>query len=454
MSGTELRDSTSLPTSIDHGAIRALRSEPLRAGTKGLPLGHHGQWTVDSVAEAGWNVLDGDLPLPLLTLRESALSHNIETMASYCREKEVLLAPHGKTTMAPQLFERQIAAGCWALTAATPTHLSLYRAFGVGRILYANELIEPTALRWLASELRGSDAFDFYCLVDSTEGVARMTTTLEQEKLRAPINVLIEIGHAGGRSGCRTNDDAYTVAEAVMRSRSLRLAGVEAFEGTVDNAVTSAPSTDGAGSSPTVSSLLDRVATVVRTLAERGALDVGEEIVVSAGGSAFFDSVVDTLTPLRGDLPSLQLVLRSGSYITHDGGYYARTSPLGNRASSGSAHLDAALELWSVVLSRPEPTLAIIGAGKRDLPIDMGFPTPTRTCSRTKGMQTLSSPGVRVSGVSDQHIHVRIDPETSLEVGDLCAWTISHPCTAFDKWQLIPVVDDELTIVDAIRTFF
>jgi len=31
---------------------------------------------------------------------------------------------------------------------------------------------------------------------------------------------------------------------------------------------------------------------------------------------------------------------------------------------------------------------------------------------------------------------------------------ISHPCTAFDKWQLIPVVDEEYRIVDVVRTFF
>lgn len=454
MTISKIRDSASAPTLIDQEAIRRLRSEALPVGTKGLPLDARDRWTIDSIAGAGWNLLSGDLPLPLLTLNDAALRHNISTMAAYCREREILLAPHGKTTMAPQLFERQITAGSWALTAATPTHLSLYRAFGIGRVLYASELVERTALQWLASELNRDEAFDFYSLVDSIEGVARMTSVLEQEQLRAPVNVLIEIGHAGGRSGCRTIEDVYAVAEAVERSPSLRLAGVEAFEGTADSAVISTTSTNGAGSPKPVGALLDRVATAVRRLAERGFLELEREVVVSAGGSAFFDSVVEALSPLRTELPKLQLVLRSGSYITHDGGYYERTSPFGERAGSSSAHLDAALELWSVVLSRPEPTLAIMGAGKRDLPIDMGLPVPTRTWSASRGMQTLSSPGVKVSGVSDQHIHLRIGPDTPLEVGDLCAWTISHPCTAFDKWQLIPVVDGELTIVDAIRTFF
>jgi D-serine dehydratase len=446
--------SAALSTRIDLGAIGRLRSEPLPIGTKGLPLGDRDRWTIDSIAEAGWNILAGDVPLPLLALNNSALGHNVATMAAYCRERDVLLAPHGKTTMAPQLFERQIAAGCWAMTAATPTHLSLYRSFGVGRILYANELVEPTVLRWLASELNRDDGFDFYCLVDSAEGVERMASVLEGERLRAPVNVLVEIGHTGGRTGCRTLDDVDAVADAVQRSPSLRLAGVEAFEGTIDDIVTSAGSTDGAGTFQAVGTLLARVATSVRTLAQRGFLDTGRETIVSAGGSAFFDLVVDALTPLRSELPRLQLVLRSGCYIAHDGGYYARTSPLGGRAPSGSATLEAALELWSVVLSRPEPELAIVGAGKRDLPIDAGLPVPTRTWNGRKGMQELPSSKVRVSGVSDQHVHLGIDPDVPLEVGDLCAWTISHPCTAFDKWRLIPIVDDDLAIVDAIRTFF
>jgi len=452
--GASVREPVAASTRIDHASILRLRSERLPVGTKGLPLGDRGDWTIDAIAEAGWNVLDGKLPLPLLTVSESALSHNIATMAAYCRERDVLLAPHGKTTMAPQLFERQIAAGCWAMTAATPSHLSLYRAFGIGRILYANELVEEAALRWLASELNRDDDFDFYCLVDSTEGVARMTAVLERERPRTPVNVLIEIGHAGGRSGCRSLDDVDAVADAVLRSPSLRLAGVEAFEGTIDESVTSTRSNDGTEASETVDALLGRLATAVRTLTRRGVLDAERQILVSAGGSAFFDLVVDALTPLRSDLPLLQLVLRSGSYVVHDGGYYARTSPFGRRVPSGSGGLEAALELWAVVLSRPEPELAIVGAGKRDLPIDMGPPVPTRVWRAGSGLQPLSAARVRVSGVSDQHVHLRVEPDVPLQVGDLCAWTISHPCTAFDKWRLIPVVDDELTIVDAVRTFF
>jgi D-serine dehydratase len=447
-------DAAMRSTRMARDPIRRLRTEPLPIGTKGLPLGDQSDWTIDSIVDAGWNVLDGQLPLPLLTLSNAALGNNIETMAAYCRERKVLLAPHGKTTMAPQLFERQIAAGCWAITAATPTHLSLYRTFGVDRILYANELVEPAALRWLASELNRERPFSFYSLVDSTECVARMASVLEQEQLRAPVNVLIEIGHPGGRSGCRTLDAVCAVADAVLRSPCLRLAGVEAFEGTIDDVVMSTQPKDGEGTSQRVEAFLTEVVATVRALSKRGSLDSNREIIVTAGGSAYFDLVIGALAPLQNEFPSLQVVLRSGSYVTHDGGYYARTSPLGERKPSAVGRLVSALELWSVVLSRPEPDLVIVGAGKRDLPIDMGPPFPTRIWTAGRGIQPVKSTQLRVSGVSDQHLNAWVSPDIPLDVGDLCAWSISHPCTAFDKWRLIPLVDDDLAIVDAVRTFF
>jgi D-serine deaminase-like pyridoxal phosphate-dependent protein len=38
-------------------------------------------------------------------------------------------------------------------------------------------------------------------------------------------------------------------------------------------------------------------------------------------------------------------------------------------------------------------------------------------------------------------------------VGDWVDCGPSHPCTVFDKWQLLPVVDGD-TVVDLVRTWF
>jgi D-serine dehydratase len=232
--------------------------------------------------------------------------------------------------------------------------------------------------------------------------------------VRAPLPVLIELG--GPRAGCRTVEQALAVAEAV--SPPLVLAGVEGFEGTLP-----ADAVDG---------YLARLRQLVQVLDGRGAFAGVDEIVATAGGSAFFDRVVEALR-FDGLSRPVRVVLRSGCYITHDDGLYAEATPL--------PELRAALELWARVLSCPEPGLAIAGFGKRDAPYDLGLPV------------VRSHPNVRVDALNDQHAFLH-DPDGALRVGDTVVCGISHPCTAFDKWPLIGVVDDDDVVMGAVRTRF
>lgn len=427
-------------TTIDQAAVARLRSEPISFASKGLPLAAD-QLTLDSIAAAGWNVLAQDLPFPLLTLHRGSLDHNIATMAAYCRSRGLLFAPHGKTTMAPQIFERQIGAGCWALTAATPTHLSVYRAFGVRRIFYANELVDRAALRWLADELARDEAFEFFCLADSNQGVARMDSVLRERALPRPVSVLIEVGHAQGRTGCRTEAEALALAAAIRETHTLRLMGVEAFEGTLPTGAA-------------VRSFLETFRSTVHTLTAAGHLPADRHALISAGGSEYFDAVVDTFAELVADHPNLHPLLRSGSYVTHDGGHYEQRSPFGRHADADSPRLRQALELWALVQSRPQLDLAILGAGKRDVPTDLGPPRLTRTWNARRGFDYVEADESHMAGISDQHLHLRVSANLDLAVGDLAACSISHPCTAIDKWRVVPLVDDELTVIDAILTFF
>jgi hypothetical protein len=199
---------------VQSDALDRLRSEPIDWRSKGFPPTPN-PVTPATVAGERWNVLAGDLLLPAMVLRESALEHNLALMARFCREHGVSLAPHGKTTMAPELFRRQLEAGAWGITAATPSQARIFRAFGVERILLANELVEPAAIRWVAAELAADPAFDFYCLADSTATVAAMTEALAGRSDGRPIQVLVELGIEGGRTGCRTLEDGEAVAAAI-----------------------------------------------------------------------------------------------------------------------------------------------------------------------------------------------------------------------------------------------
>jgi D-serine dehydratase len=426
-------------TSIDADALDALGDEQLDWRYKGAPLA---QMTLAELRDANLHLLEGGFPMPLLTLRASAVRNNVEQLQRYCDEHDVLLAPHGKTTMAPQLMAEQIRAGSWAMTCATPSHLRVYRHFGIGRVVYANELAEPGVIRWIADELRRDETFELYCLVDSVAGVALLDSVLAERPLPRPLPVLVEVGYEGGRTGCRTYAEVARVVAAVAEARTLRLAGVEGFEGLLagDDLDATLERVDG---------FLAKLVGDVELLRASEALP--ESTIVTAGGSAYFDRVLEAVEPLRSQA-DVRIVLRSGCYITQDGGFYHDVSPLAGR-SSGEPVLRNALEVWGAVVSRPERELAIVGFGKRDAPIDLALPVPVATYRDGRGRESVEG-RASIAAMSDQHAHIRVDADLDIAPGDRLACTVSHPCTSFDKWRFIPLVNDDYTVVDGVLTFF
>ena len=444
---------TSVPARLGT-AIEALGQQPILVTDKGFGcLAAGGPVTAASLAADRPSLFGPDFTMPLAVLRESAVRHNIEQMAAYCTAAGVELAPHGKTTMAPALIARQLAAGAWAVSAATIAQIQVYRAFGVPRVLLANELTDRAGIRWLAGELAADPGFECFAYVDSIAGVA-----LLDEELRAaggtrarrperPLPVLVELGHAGGRTGCRSIGEALAVGQAVAASQSLRLAGAAGFEGGLGHDGTAA-------ALGAVTRFCRDLRTLGDLLAEAGPDPGGPwpgGHIVSAGGSALFDLVVSELTAARPGRPAPTVVLRSGAYVTHDHGYYAALAPAGQGGRAGPP-LTAALEVWAGVLSRPEPELAMLGAGRRDVSFDQGMPVPLQV--RAASGQMSPATGMSVSTLDDQHAYLSVPASSDLAPGDLVGLGISHPCTTFDKWRVIAVADDDYRVVDAIHTFF
>jgi len=393
---------------------------------------------VRSVREKGWNALGGDFMLPVMLLKESPLRHNIDAMAALCARTGFSLAPHAKTSMAPQLVQRQLAAGAWAITAATTWQARLWRELGAHRIILANELVEHASIDWVAAEMKRDPEFDFYCLVDSVAAVKALD--------RAPgFKVLLELGLTGGRTGCRTEEQALAVAQAIKASSHVTLTGVEAFEGIIHGESVAA-------SLELVDSLLSRIRTLTSELDSGGHFSKADEIVLTAGGSAFFDRVIAGLGgPWQLSRP-VRPVLRSGCYLTHDAAHYKGVTPFGSRLA-GTDPLAEAFEVWGVVLSTPEPGLALLGFGKRDVPYDMDLPVP-RYIKRGREAPRKFAHEASIFNTNDQHAYLRMDAAEDLQVGDLVGCGISHPCTAFDKWRLIPLVDDSYRVIDAVMTYF
>ena len=388
-----------------------------------------GFWLPDGVRTASDfaaqrpGLFDGGFTWPLLVLRRSVAEANIATMAAYCRRHDLDFAPHAKTTMAPGLLAAQFAAGAWGMTVATPNQALVLRRLGVARVLIANEVLDPTALAWLARE--NAAGWEVYLQVDSLAGVAAAAAVPEGR-----LRVFVELGYAGGRTGVRTLDALEAVARAAHGAERLDLAGVTAYEGQLSD-------------EPAVDAFLDMLVAGVERLVAAGVLPA--KTLVSAGGSSWFDRVVARLAGLG---PGVRVILRSGASVTHDDGYYREHTPFRRVPAEGP--LAAALEIWAQVLSTPEPGLAIAGMGKRDAPFDEGLPVVSSARRDGRGVEVS---GVAVAKLNDHHAYLSM-PDGALVPGDLVRFGISHPCTAFDKWREIPVVDDADRVVDVLHTYF
>lgn len=426
------------------------RHAPLTPLDKGVP-GGIGQVSLEDVATKGWNILAEDVPLPAAVIRRDALMHNGRWMRRFLAGCGADIAPHGKTTMSPSLFDLQLADGAWAITVGTPHQLQVARGFGHSRLFLANQLVGRSAIEHVVRELRDDPAFEFFCLVDSVENVETLASAGRRLGLERPMNVLVEIGYEGGRTGCRSVDKALAVARAVVASGGvLALAGVEGFEGLL-RGETNAATLD------LVEGFLDRLIEVALRCAAEDLFDA-DPVLLSAGGSAHFDVVA---RKLRGaDLGrATRVLLRSGCYITHDAVMYERARDALRERDPELADTDGglrpALEVWAYVQSRPEAGKLIAGLGKRDISYD--DPPVPRAWFRPDGSmrapQALSD-GTVVTRLNDQHSHLAVPAASPLAVGDMLCFGISHPCLTFDKWRAIYVVDEHYRIVDAIRTYF
>lgn len=434
-----------------------LEQQPLGWRAKGLPP--DGRFAVaGEVREAKPEMFDAGFVTPVATLRASALSANLAVMAQFCASSSVLFSPHGKTTMAPQLFDAQLGHGAWGITFATPWQVRLAYEFGVPRALLANELVDPSALAWLATSALHDEDFTFLSYVDDPAVVAWGGQVLAEHDAPRPLDVLLEVGYPGGRTGVRDHDLADRIATDVDASVQYHLAGIAGYEGGFGHEATPEIVAD-------VRSHLRDVRATAERLDAAGLLSA-DRVVLTAGGSAFFDLVVEELSGPLSSGKAVDTIVRSGGVVSHDEGLFGEVSPFTRRPDLqqlSGGELQPAVEVWARVLSRPEPTLALLDIGKRDVPYDVRLPSVHRAYHAPDAMAPSSpsamEPVTDVAGwelfdTNDQHGYLRLPADTALGAGDLVVVGITHPCTFFDKWRAIPVVDDEGRVLDIIHTYF
>lgn len=423
---------------------------------KALPADADGM-TAEEFLAAGPRL--SDFWTPLVYVQREALANNLRVMQQWMDARGMDFMPHGKTTMAPPLWQAQLDAGARGITLATPGQVRTALRLGFTSVMLANEIVSRPALQWIAGRL-ADPAVSFTCWADGIAGVERMESALLElgTSLARPLDVCVELGAPGKRTGARSIEEAVAVAERLADSPVLRLAGVAGYEGAVASRRT-------AGETAVAASFVEQLVELHRRLVPL--YDDGE-VMVTAAGSAYFDVVADVFGAARAEFPRTRWVLRPGAYVVHDHGLYARQSPLAAGDAQRTAddaqraagepgaeqgRLEPAVFAVAQVVSRPEPHLAYLDAGRRDLAYDSELPVPLASAPRL-GEPWRPLDGAQVTKLNDQHAYVDLGPNSDVAVGDVVQLGMSHPCTMFDKWRTLPEVDAGGAVVGLIRTYF
>ncbi len=437
---TFLRYSLSEVPSLNDSRSAHITALPITSLNKGLgPLEH--PLAPEDIASLGWNLLREDVNLPSAVLYEGRLTHNLNWMQHFIAAYGLKLAPHGKTTMAPQLFHRQLEAGAWGITLATAHQTHVAYEYGVRRILMANQLVGKENMA-IISRLLQDPEFEYYCLVDSAAQADQLGAFFAKAGQR--LKVLVELGAEDGRSGVRDEEQLQSVLDALARwGSALALCGIEVYEGVLQE-------------EESIRAFLQRAVDVTRALIAEGRFERSPALL-SGAGSAWYDVVAEVFSSAGlGD--SVEVVLRPGCYLTHDIGAYREAqekilqrNPIAHQMHSG---LLPALQVWAYVQSVPEPNKAIIALGKRDAAFDAGLPIPALHFRPNDATPKTTPAHWTLTRMMDQHAYMSIAEGDDLRVGDMIGFDISHPCLTFDKWRSLLVLDADYQVIDAIQTFF
>ncbi len=389
------------------------------------------------------NLLNEDVCLPAAAIKLSSLENNIAWMQNYADARGVSLAPHGKTTMTPWIFQRQVAQGAWAIGVGSAWQAKVAMEAGVPRVLMANQLVGKANMQLIAELKTQHPDSVFFCCVDSLSNAQTLAAFFSQRG--QTLDVLLELGVPGGRCGCRSVAQAQQLAQEIAALPGLRLRGIELYEGVMhgDNAQSK------------IEQFLRDAAGLLRDLHQQGLLDT-EEVILTGAGSSWYDVVCSVWR--EETLPAnCRIVIRPGCYITHDQGIYqeAQNAVLArdSYACDLAGELTSALELIALVQSVPEPGRVIVNFGKRDAAFDAGLPQPIAHY-RNGVQQQSDTPLLITHGIMDQHAMLSCPAAFPVQVGDILVFATSHPCLTFDKWKTLFLIDDDYNIIETIETCF
>lgn len=394
----------------------------------------------DAFLEEKWNIKQGSMSFPLALIKSERLDHNLKSMQAYADSHGLLFSPHGKTTMSPELFKRQLQNGAWGITISTLQQFRHLNRLKCPNILLANALIDESSHRFICQSMNTDPSYQLYLVLDSVEQVNLSSLYFEKYHLQRPVQTFIEAGIDGHRTGLRKKEDLHALAHTIEKSPYMNLCGLAGYEGLIKGEKEMALQN--------VDTYLDRFLEWALELQKKHL--PSENTLLTMGGSVYFDRACEKFlnSPL---CKSSQLILRCGSYVTHDHGFYHQHQ--NNRLSrTPGPEFKPAIELWAHVQSLPEPGLAILNFGRRDAAMEAEMPVPLKSYHPDHGFTNLK--GYEIFKTNDQHAYMKLPADHRCFVGQHIICGCSRPSMIFDKWKKIAIVNNDYDIVDVIETCF
>ncbi|WP_105168700.1 amino acid deaminase [Pseudoalteromonas sp. T1lg23B] len=391
----------------------------------------------------GWSILAEEVSLPVAVVKQSAITNNAQWMAQYAMRAGVKLAPHGKTTMSPDLFHQQIEQGAWAISLATVPQVLNAVEHGVERIILANQLVGKYHFELIAQLLAQTDT-EFYCFVDSPDNARQLGEFFATKSVA--LNILLEVGIENGRCGVRSQAQTLELLDVCQQFKALNVCGLSFYEGVVaaEQAVEH------------INTLVEKIIAIAVQIQQRQGFALANPIITGAG-SAWYDVVAKALNASK-SREQFTYVLRPGCYLIHDTGIYQSAQQQVVQRCQLACDINGALisglYIWAYVVSRTQSDQVIIGLGKRDAAFDAGLPTAELVFTPATQKLENAPSAWRVTHIMDQHCMMNVAPDCTLKVGDLVCFSTSHPCLTFDKWRQIGVVEDDWVITKTLTTYF
>ena len=342
---------------------------------------------------------------PALIIDLDAFEHNIETLRKQVVEADVRLRAHSKTHKSVAIARYQIDhGGACGICCQKLSEAEVMVAGGIDDVMISNQLTDPVKIERLAKLAQRARLL---ICVDDSDNIRDLSKAATRHG--ASIECLVEIDCGARRCGVAPGQAAVALAQQIAVSDGLQFAGLQAYQGNAQHI------RDYAAREQAIATAILHTGETVDALATVG---LHCDIIAGAGtGSYHFEAA-----------SNLYNELQCGSYIFMDADYQRVLDQSGKPVSE----FQNSLFIWTGIMSKARPDMAICDAGLKVLSVDSGLP------------RVFARDDVEYVNCSDEHGNIA-DPHNQLQLNHKIRLVPGHcdPTCNLHDWY-VGIRDDRV----------